>query len=505
MKKVFRNCLLLGTLLMSTVVGVQAEHLVFIAVNDTHSQIDPASDGQGGLLRRRAIFDKVRSDNKYTLTVHAGDAVQGTTFFSLYGGEVEYALMDSLGYDVIILGNHEFDNGLDSIYYHYKNIKAEKLCANYDFSATKLHKIFKPYYIKAVGDKRVGVFGINIEPKGLIADKNYPGLRYIRSIDVADATARYLKETLGCDYAVMVSHIGYDSYNPTEPNDTMIIRNSHYIDLVIGGHSHTVIKPGSEFAQIPNADGRLITVGQNGKSGKLVGVYDLDLDNGKVEYSQIKVDNTWDKAAENYPELKAWIGHYRNGVDSLMNHVVGRSVVELPHKSDLLTNWVSDITLDIIKDLSGYKVDLAIMNKGGIRCAMPAGDITEGLIDSMFPFDNRYMVLEMSGKDLLEALGVMAGRGGDALSRGMMVTYDKSGKVLSAKLNGKKIDPKKMYKVATIDYLANGGDYMVPLTRAKRLYEDEQKYGIHVLNYVKELTAAGKQIKSVNEQRMQCK
>jgi 2',3'-cyclic-nucleotide 2'-phosphodiesterase (5'-nucleotidase family) len=87
----------------------------------------------------------------------------------------------------------------------------------------------------------------------------------------------------------------------------------------------------------------------------------------------------------------------------------------------------------------------------------------------------------------------------------MMVTYDKSGKVLSAKLKGKKIDPKKMYKVATIDYLANGGDYMVPLTRAKRLYEDEQKYGIHVLNYVKELTAAGKQIKSVNEQRMQCK
>ena len=217
MKKIFRNCLLLGTLLMSTVVGVQAEHLVFIAANDTHSQIDPASDGQGGLLRRRAIFDKVRSDNKYTLTVHAGDAVQGTTFFSLYGGEVEYALMDSLGYDVIILGNHEFDNGLDSIYHFYKDIKAEKLCANYDFSATKLHKIFKPYYIKAVGDKRVGVFGINIEPKGLIADKNYPGLRYIRSIDVADATARYLKETLGCDYAVMVSHIGYDSYYPQQP------------------------------------------------------------------------------------------------------------------------------------------------------------------------------------------------------------------------------------------------------------------------------------------------
>ena len=98
--------------LVSLVAGVslQAEHVTIIAVNDTHSQIEPASDGQGGLLRRRAIYDQLRRENPNTLLVHAGDAVQGTVYFSLFGGEVEYALMDSLGYDMIILGNHEFDN-----------------------------------------------------------------------------------------------------------------------------------------------------------------------------------------------------------------------------------------------------------------------------------------------------------------------------------------------------------------------------------------------------------
>ena len=488
---------------MMAATGAHAEHFTFVAVNDTHSQILPAKDNRGGILRRRAIYDAIRRDNPDAVFIHAGDAVQGTVFFSLYGGEVEYAAIDSLGYDMIILGNHEFDNGLDSLAHFYRNIKAKKLSVNYDFSGTPLEGIFEPYLIKAVGNKRVAFFGINIEPAGLIADKNCTGLRYVDCLKAADGTAEYLKKVLGVDYAIMLSHVGYSSLKPGTPNDTMIIRRSHYIDGVVSSHSHTVLKPNSSRCRIPNADGRLITIGQNGKSGKLVAKYDLDLETGELTYEHIDVDSTWDQAAQAYPAFAAWIDRYAHGVDSLMHNPVGYTAVDLTNRSNTAPNWISDATMDIICHVAGVNdVQFAIMNKGGIRTDINKGVVTEGQLNSMLPFDNRYMVLDITGKDLLEALAVMAGRNGDAVSKELDVAYKKDGTIVSATVAGQPIDPAKTYRMVTIDYLANGGDYMTPLTRAKRVFVDEINYGKHILQYVKDLNAAGRQITTTSESRM---
>lgn len=486
--------------------SMRAEHLTIIAVNDTHSQIDPASDGMGGVARRRAIYDQLRAQNPNTVLIHAGDAVQGTLYFSLYKGEVEYALMDTLGYDAIIMGNHEFDNGMEQLAAHYRNVDAVKLSANYDVSQTPLDGLLQPYWIKAVGDKRVAFFGINVNPEGLIADSNCKGLRYLSAPDVADATAKYLKEVQKVDYAIMVSHIGYSSYEPSEPNDTLIIGHSHYIDMVISSHSHTTIKPGSGWDRIANADGKLIAIGQNGKSGKLVATYDLDLETGDIRYSHISVDSSWDEAASRYTAMNEWLAGYRHGVDSIMANPVGTSARFMKNSSDAMQNWVSDMTMEVIKELSGIKnIDCAIMNKGGIRVDMPKGIVTEGVIGSMFPFDNRFVVLEMPGSELIESVKLMCARGGDAVSKELRATYNDKGELIKATLKGKKIDPNKIYNVATIDYLANGGDYMVPMTRCKRLFVDTQKYGNHVLDYVKRLQAQGKVINANDEVRIKKK
>lgn len=501
-----RNFMLVCLCALMTVPALRAEHLLIIAVNDTHSQVDPASDGQGGVARRRAIYDHLRATNPNTALIHAGDAVQGTLFFSLYRGEVEYALMDSLGYDAIILGNHEFDNGMEELAAHYRNVDAVKMSANYDFSATPLNGLFQPYWIKAVGDKRVAFFGINVNPTGLIADMNCKNLGYRNAPDVADATARYLKEVQGVDYAIMVSHIGYSSYEPNEPNDTLIIGHSHYIDMVISSHSHTTIKPGSGMDRIANAEGKMIPIGQNGKSGKLVATYDLDLETGDIVYNQIPVDEAWDEAASRYTAMNKWLDHYRHGVDSIMNNPIATSARFMKNSSDAAQNWVSDATMEIIKDLSGIKnIDCAIMNKGGIRTDMPKGTVTEGVIGSMFPFDNRFVVLEMPGTDLIESIRLMCGRGGDAVSKELRATYNDKGELIKATIKGKKIDPKKTYIVATIDYLANGGDYMTPMKHCKRLFVDTQKYGNHILTYLRNLQAKGKVINATDEVRIQKK
>ena len=498
-----RNFMLLALCALMAVPTLRAEHLMIIAVNDTHSQVDPASDGMGGVARRRAIYDQLRASNPNTVLIHAGDAVQGTLFYSLYRGAVEYALMDSLGYDAIILGNHEFDNGMEELAAHYRNVDAVKMSANYDFSATPLDGLFQPHWIKAVGDKRVAFFGINVNPTGLIADMNCKNLGYLNAPDVADATARYLKEVQHVDYAIMVSHIGYSSYEPSEPNDTLIIGHSHYIDMVISSHSHTTIKPGSGADRIANADGKLIPIGQNGKSGKIVATYDLDLESGNIVYKHIPVDASWDQAASRYTAMNQWLDHYRHGVDSIMNNPVATSARFMKNSSDAMQNWVSDIAIDIIKGLSGIKnIDCSIMNKGGIRTDMPKGTVTEGVIGSMFPFDNRFVVLEMPGNELIESVKLMCGRGGDAVSKELRATYNDKGELVKATLKGKKIDPNKTYTVATIDYLANGGDYMTPMKRCKRLFVDTQKYGNHILTYLKALQAQGKKITSTDEVRI---
>ena len=333
--------LILSALIAPT---ASAEKLVILHTNDTHSMIDPDdTDGLGGVLRRKVVIDSVRKAEKNVLLVDAGDFVQGTLYFNIYSGEVEQKMMNELGYDIRILGNHEFDNGIDELADLLADSQAELLATNYDLSQSALARKFRPFTIREVGDKLVGFIAVNLNPEGMITEGNYDGVVYNDAVKAANAAAWWLKHIDKVDAVVAVTHIGYEPTMP--PGDRQLAELSEDIDVIIGGHSHDLIRPDAApdsrlQPEVRNADGRIVTVGQLGKSGKYIGKMEIDLDSLTTRYETIRIDGRLDSRID--PRLDAVIEPYRRGVDSLMHVVVGKSAVDMPKGSNELLNSFSN-------------------------------------------------------------------------------------------------------------------------------------------------------------------
>ncbi|MDE6126485.1 MAG: bifunctional metallophosphatase/5'-nucleotidase [Muribaculaceae bacterium] len=465
-----------------------AEDLVIIHTNDTHSQLDPTDKGLGGIQRRKVLIDSIKAEHPNVLVADAGDAVQGTLFFTLYGGRAEMEAMNALGYDIAILGNHDFDNGVDSLARNIGLSDARWISTNYDFSQrADLDSLFSPYEIYDIGGKKIAFIGLNLDPKGMIAEGNYDGVRYLDVVKAANSTAWVLKYLKGADLVVALTHLGYAGM--PNPSDEDIASASEDIDIILGGHSHTTIVPGTGKEWIKNAAGRPVLVTQNGKSGTKVTEVIIDLDSigsALPVFRQHTIDSRLDSSTD--PAIEALLAPYRKGVDELMGVKIGRTAKALDNNGAALLNFVADFCRDRGSSLVGKPVDLALMNKGSLRRSLPKGTITQGEIISMQPFSNKVLVIEIKGKDLLEAFDVMASRGGDGVSSEVSARFDPStGRCTSVLIGGKPVDPEATYRVATIDYLANGGDYMEPLTRGKVVASSGDIVYNDLIGYIKSL------------------
>lgn len=254
--------------------------LIIIHTNDTHSQIEPTDPAAaknrdaGGILRRKAFIDSVRTVEKNVLLLDAGDFVQGTPYFNFYKGEIEVRMMNELGYDVATLGNHEFDNGVEALADMLKPAQFDVVQANYDVSNTPLKNKIKPYVIKKIDGVKVGIIGLSVDPKGLIAEKNAKGIIYNDPIQVANRLAAELKQK-GVDLVVVLSHIGYEYGDPKIFSDRKLASESSDIDIIIGGHTHTWLP---EVVKVKNAENRDVVIAQTGKSGLNIGYIEIILD-----------------------------------------------------------------------------------------------------------------------------------------------------------------------------------------------------------------------------------
>ncbi len=251
--------------------------LTILHTNDVHSRIDPFPmdgskyQGRGGVAPRAALINKIRSEEKNVLLFDAGDIFQGTPYFNLYGGELELKMMSMMGYDAGIMGNHDFDNGVEGFYKQLPHANFPILNANYDLSDTLLHDKTKPYQIFKKDGLKIGVFGLGIELEGLVNKVQYGNTRYLDPLDKALKMEAELKHEHRCDLIICLSHLGFD-YRDNKVSDKVIARNTHHIDLIIGGHTHTFLE---EPFVVKNLSNKETLINQVGFAGINLGRIDF--------------------------------------------------------------------------------------------------------------------------------------------------------------------------------------------------------------------------------------
>ncbi|MDO4763761.1 MAG: metallophosphatase [Flavobacteriaceae bacterium] len=275
--------------------GSSVQKITILHTNDQHSRIEPfdansKTPNQGGFARRATLVEQIRKEEKNVLLFDCGDIFQGTPYFNLFGGELEFKLMSMMKYDAATMGNHDFDNGLEGFLKALPNAKFPFICSNYDFSNTILDGKTESYKVFKKGNIKIGVFGLGIELEGLVGKKHYQETKYLDPITTAQHYADFLRKDKKCDLVVCLSHLGFDfGAESKKISDKKVAIHTHGIDLILGGHTHTFLPEPKVFQ---NKIGRNVLVNQVGWAGLLLGRIDFYFDD-KKKIKGISWNNQW--------------------------------------------------------------------------------------------------------------------------------------------------------------------------------------------------------------------
>jgi 5'-nucleotidase len=262
------------------------QRLTILHTNDVHSRLEPfpmdggRNEGLGGVAARAALIAAIRAEQEQVLLLDAGDIFQGTPFFNLYKGEPEMKAMAAMGYDAAIMGNHDFDAGLENFATQLQHGKFSLIMCNYDFTNTPMEFKSVPYRIFKKGKLRIGVTGVGIEMNGLVPDNLYGKTLYLDPVQKLNETAAILKKEKGCDMIVCLSHLGY-KYKSNKVSDEILAKETEYVDLIIGGHTHTFLDAPEVHKNKLGSD---VLVNQVGWAGINLGRLDF-------EFSRLKKKN----------------------------------------------------------------------------------------------------------------------------------------------------------------------------------------------------------------------
>ncbi len=269
-----------GLIPCNSVFGATGCRVTILHTNDTHARIEPFPEtapryaGMGGVARRATLIRQLRSENPDSLLLDAGDVFQGTPYFNKFNGSLDFEVMSKMGYDAVTIGNHEFDNGVRGFEEVMGKAKFPFVSTNYDFGTTQMGLRIHKFLIRQVAGVKIGIFGLGVAFENLVLPHLHRGVTYLDPLEVAADTVAHLKGYHRCDMVICLSHIGY-SYNDGRVSDRIVAQQVDGIDLIIGGHTHTLMPEPELFEK---SDGRRTWVSQVGFAGIVLGRLDFYFD-----------------------------------------------------------------------------------------------------------------------------------------------------------------------------------------------------------------------------------
>jgi len=255
--------------------------IVILHTNDSHSCVFPLNSnladtllaGRGGYLRRINMIKEEREKNPKLLLLDSGDFSQGSSYYTLFKGDVEVGLMNQMKYDACTIGNHEFDYGLENMVRLFKKCNFPVVCCNYDFTGTIAEGVVKPYIVLKRDGVKIGIFGLSPEMDGLVSADNYRGVKFLDPIESTNKVVDILRNKEKVDVVICLSHLGWNQ--APQVGDNELIKGIHGVDIVLGGHSHTYMKT---LEYVNDSDNKAVPVDQNGKHALYVGKIELNLE-----------------------------------------------------------------------------------------------------------------------------------------------------------------------------------------------------------------------------------
>jgi len=474
-------------------------------INDFHSRIESVNkydstcsaeeEGKGecfgGAARLLTAInqtrDALKADNKNVLLLNAGDNFQGSLFYSTYKGAVEAEVLNAMKFDAMTVGNHEFDDSDDVLATFLDKIQFPVVTANVmPSAAAKIGNRIKPYLVLDVGGQKIGIVGAVTNDTPEIAN---PGPNITIADDVAKITeAVKAVKAEGVDKIIALTHVGY-------PRDLAYIAKIPDVDVVVGGHTHTLLSNTVKGAAGPyptwvdNPGGYKVPVVQAFQYSRYLGDLKVVFDDAGVvkiaEGEPIPVDIKFQPNAD----MAKRIDELKAPIDELKKKVVGNTETAIQGDRTVcravecsMGNLLADAQLDRVKDQG---ITISIQNGGGLRASIDAGEVTMGEVLTVLPFQNTIATFQIKGSDLVTALENGVSQIDDGAGRfpqvaGMKFSFDKSKPVGSrtSAVEVKEgnafvpIDPNKIYGVVTNNYVRGGGDgFKIFATAAQNAYD----------------------------------
>ncbi|MEW5826179.1 MAG: 5'-nucleotidase C-terminal domain-containing protein [Candidatus Bipolaricaulota bacterium] len=460
--------------------------LTILHTNDVHSHYVPWDDELGaGAARLATRIREVRAERDHTLLLDAGDQFQGTLPFVVGGAEMVAEVMNALGYDAMTVGNHEFDRGPEELARLAARVRFPLLSANVTVDATSpLGNELLPYDVFLFGDEVVAVVGLTTADTAFASSPG-PSVHFSSAVDSARAAVRSLEEQ-GVRVIVALTHLGY-------AEDLALAACVAGLDVIVGGHSHTVLSVGDPEAPYPtiveSPNGEPVVVVTAGEWGTSLGRLDVTFRNGTVRSATGQLLATSPDVAE-AEDVRQILRPYEELAQALLGRPVGETDEDLDGEREAVRSRETSLG-NAIADAMRWKTaafgtEIAVQNGGGIRASIPRGEITMGQILAVLPFGNAIAVLELRGDMLTQALenGLsqvesQAGRFPQVSGLRLHVSLEASpgSRVLRIEVwdpgtsEYAALDSGRVYRVATNDFLAGGGDGYSSFAEADSRYD----------------------------------